>query len=42
VFLQIGQMGYLKRMPDPYFYIPKTAFKKGALERVDPSAKKPY
>jgi hypothetical protein len=42
VFLQIGQMGDLKRMLDPYFYIPKTAFKKGALERVDPSAKKPY
>jgi uncharacterized protein (DUF427 family) len=27
---------------DPYFYIPKTAFEKGALENLDSSTKKPY
>ncbi len=29
-------------MVDPYFYIPKTAFEEGVLQKVDSSTKKPY
>jgi len=35
-------MGVLIFLLDPYFYIPKAAFQKGALEKSDPTTDESY